>query len=269
MKYALTNMEDQSKEDFGSGWRSEPDPKMNPLAVAYPILFPYGIEKKIGFDEHVQWALQYYDHRFCIHHSFPFIAFSIAQKREALQSVRIQMQQQDFEKDAWAISSVTIADLKQVEKEEATHIPHIFTTSGCVKGSDKLRASYQGQIWGMTLKLCGPSLWITINPNDLHNPIAQIFIGEEIDMDKFLQLQDPYRAAKYFLFFIHAVLSTLFSIEVTKDHVCSSMGILRVISAYYGVVEAQGYTPNSDEMLKLMKTEEFQDRIQAYIKQNI
>jgi hypothetical protein len=43
----------------------------------------------------------------------------------------------------------------------------------------------------MTLKLCGPSLWITINPNDLHNPIAQIFIGEEIDMDKFLQLQVP------------------------------------------------------------------------------
>jgi hypothetical protein len=103
---------------------------MNPLAVAYPILFSYGIggiegnrEKKIGFDEHVQWALQYYDHRFRIHHSFPFIAFSIAQKQEALQSVRIQMRQQDFEKDAWAISSVTIADLKQVEKEEATHIP--------------------------------------------------------------------------------------------------------------------------------------------------
>ena len=30
-----------------------------------------------------------------------------------------------------------------------------------------------------------PSLWITINPSDLHDPIAQIFAGEDIDMDKF------------------------------------------------------------------------------------
>jgi len=216
------------------------------------------------------------------------------------------MRRQDFEQDAWAISSVTIADLKQAEKEEAAHIPisnprvhllrkHVFATSGRVKGSDKLRASYRGQIWGTTLKLCGPSLWITINPNDLHDPVAQILIGEEIDMDKFFATagpdsdhrarniaKDPYGAAKYFFFIIHAVLSALFGIEVTKDHVHSSMGILGVISAYYGVVEAQGrgtlhlhmllwlaHTPNSEEMHEFLKTEEFRDRIQAYIKQNI
>ncbi|KAG2132149.1 uncharacterized protein EDB93DRAFT_1107981 [Suillus bovinus] len=111
MNYALTNLEDKSKEggyavrhsilpvsDFGSGWHGEPDPKLNPLAAAYPILFLYGIrgieghrEKKIGFDEHVRWALQYYDHRFRIHHSFPFFVFSIAQKREVLKSAWIQM----------------------------------------------------------------------------------------------------------------------------------------------------------------------------------
>ncbi|KAG2125704.1 uncharacterized protein EDB93DRAFT_1110038 [Suillus bovinus] len=83
MKYALTNMEDKSElkeggyavrhslmpvSDFSSGQHGECNPNLNPLAAAYPVLFPYDIggieasrEKKIGFNEHIQWALQYYD----------------------------------------------------------------------------------------------------------------------------------------------------------------------------------------------------------------
>jgi len=328
MKYALTNMEDKSElkeggyavrhslmpvSDFGSGQRGECNPNLNPLAAAYPVLFPYGIggieasrEKKIGFNEHIRWALQYYDRRFRIHHSFPFVAFSIEQKREALQSARIQMRRKDFERDAFVINSITIADLKQAEKEEAAHVPisnprvrllrkHVFTTSGRVKGSDKLRASYRGQIWGTTMKKRGPSLWITINPSDLHDPVVQVLVGEEIDMDKFFATagpdsdrraqniaSDPYGAAKYFFFIIKTVLQTLFGIEVTKDRVRTTMGILGRISTYFGVVEAQGRgtlhvhmliwledAPNSNEMHEFLKTEEFQDRIRAYIKQNI
>ena len=30
-----------------------------------------------------------------------------------------------------------------------------------------------------------PSLWITINPHDLHDPIVQVFAGESINMDEF------------------------------------------------------------------------------------
>ena len=196
--------------------------------------------------------------------------------------------------------------MKQAEREEAAHVPisnprvrllrkHIFTSSRHVKGSDKLRASYRGQIWGTTLKKRGPSLWITINPSDLHDPVVQVLIGEEIDMDNFFATagpdsncraqniaRDPYGAAKYFFFIIKAVLQTLFGIEVTKDRVHTTMGILGRISAYFGVVEAQGRgtlhvhmllwledAPNSNEMHEFLKTEEFQDRIRAYIKQNI
>ena len=31
-----------------------------------------------------------------------------------------------------------------------------------------------------------PSLWITINPSDTRDPIAQVFAGEKIDMDDFV-----------------------------------------------------------------------------------
>ncbi|KAF8119739.1 hypothetical protein EV363DRAFT_1145398, partial [Boletus edulis] len=215
--------------EFGMGRGSQPGPKENPLAAAYPLLYPYGIggieEKRdctIGFDEHISWALQYYDRRFRTHHSFPFVVFSIQQKRQALLSARIQMNRRDFEHDAVAISSLTMADLKQAEKEEAEHLPisnprvkllrkHVFTCSGRVKGSDKTRASYRGQIWGTCLRLRGPSLWITINPCDIHDPIVQIFAGEEINMDDFNATlgpdshrrasnvaHDPYAATKYF-----------------------------------------------------------------------
>ena len=75
MKYALTNMEDKSESkeggyavrhslmpvsDFSSDSESGQHKNLNPLAAAYPTLFPYGIggieasrEKKIGFNEHI------------------------------------------------------------------------------------------------------------------------------------------------------------------------------------------------------------------------
>ncbi|KIO01480.1 hypothetical protein M404DRAFT_961993 [Pisolithus tinctorius Marx 270] len=40
-------------------------------------------------------------------------------------------------------------------------------------------------IWGTCLMLGGPLLWLTINPVDLHNPIAQVFAGENIDLNQF------------------------------------------------------------------------------------
>lgn len=63
--------------DFGSP---------NFFEKAFPSLFPYshgGIEADqptpIKFQDHIQWALQYHDHRFHKHETFPFIAFRISQ----------------------------------------------------------------------------------------------------------------------------------------------------------------------------------------------
>jgi len=68
------------------------------LAAAYPALWPYGRglyhaerPQKLSFQEYIRWTLQYHDKRFCIHHSFPFVSFSIEQKQSALLSARIHM----------------------------------------------------------------------------------------------------------------------------------------------------------------------------------
>jgi len=79
MNYALANIFDASKEgsyavrhsmqpinDFSENARQTGN--MNPLAAAFPILFPYGFggieaerQTKVNLRDHARWALQYYD----------------------------------------------------------------------------------------------------------------------------------------------------------------------------------------------------------------
>lgn len=94
---------------------------------------------------------------------------------------------------------------------------------------------------------------MTINPCDLHDPIAQIFAGENIDLDNFMSsmapakdeqaknvARDPYASAKFFHFMISTILRTLFGITVTTYQVHSTRGIFGHLAAYFGVVESQG-----------------------------
>lgn len=95
-------------------------------------------------------------------------------------------------------------------------------------------------------------LWITINPCNLHDPIAQVFCGEEIDLDNFIATAgplkekhakniagNPYAAPKFFHFLIQIILRTLFGIGATPYQVKLRMGILGRVQAYFGLVESQ------------------------------
>ncbi|KIK34584.1 hypothetical protein CY34DRAFT_26824 [Suillus luteus UH-Slu-Lm8-n1] len=307
MKHALMNLDDgvtdneggyavchshRPVSDFGRNQAGGEDlRRMNPLAATYPKLFSFGVggiedtcKKLVGFDEHVRWTLQYHDWRFRTHHSFPFVVFGMEQKRKALQSARIQMRCKDFECDGYIINSITVSDLKQAEKEEAEHR----------KISNPWMCQYCGFRWGTSLCLRGPSLWITINPSDTHNPVVQVFAREQINMDIFFHdagpdsnrraqniARDPFATTKYF-FIIKAVLSTLFQIEVKGNRVHSGMGMLGHVSGYFGIVEAQGrgtlhvhmmiwlrHTPNMHDMHAQLQNEEFRTKIKEYIQQNI
>ena len=64
----------------------------------------------------------------------------------------------------------------------------MFATSSHIMVSGKMRASYRSQIWGSCLWLRPPSLWLTINPMDYEDPIAQVIAGEDIDLDSFMDV---------------------------------------------------------------------------------
>lgn len=302
----------QPVNDFGKQPPEDGD-RPNFFEKAYPCLFPYGVggleadrPVEVAFGDHVKWALKHYDRRFGKHDTFPFVAFGILQRRQALHSAHVQMRRKTFDADARLLSTITVEKLKLVQTKEEKGIPisdpavhllrkHIHATGGRVMASDQARYQLRSQIWSTSIYINPPSLWITINPCDLHDPIAQVFCGEEIDLDTFIATagpskekraqniaKDPYAAAKFFHFIIRAVLHTLFRITVTPYKVTSKMGVLGEVSAYFGTVESQGRgslhlhmllwlkgAPSSVEMHEKLQQAEFRAQVVVYIKANL
>ena len=279
---------------------------------AFPCLYPYGrggLESRrpvaLDFPEHIRWSLQYWDRRFRKHETFPFITFGISQRRQALSSARIQMKLHTFEREAHTVAAITAEKLNHAKAEEECGLPisdetvkalkrHVYATAARVSGTDQARYRLRSQIWSTSTILGPPSLWITINPSDLHDPIAQIFAGEDINMDDFMATlgpdktkrakniaDDPYAAAKFFHFMITTILETLFQVKVTSAQVKSGMGVFGRVAAYFGTVESQGrgtlhlhlliwleHVPSPEEITTLLKTEAFRNRVLAYIRAN-
>ncbi len=299
--------------DFGHA-RGGNDPNSDNLfEKAYPCLFPYGrggIEAdrpvEISFAEHVQWALEYHDRRFRRHETFPFMCFGILQRRQALLSACLEMRRPNFEQEARLLATVTQEKLRvAVEEEQRGHIvsdpviqalrKHVSAAAARVQGSNSSRLQCRSQIFSTTIMKNPPSLWLTINPVDIHDPIAQVFAGADINLDAFCAMMgpdaetraeniatDPYAAAKFFNFIITAILETLFGIEVTKYQVRNRTGIFGRVSAYYGLTETQGRgclhlhmlvwledAPTADEMTARLKSTEFREKVVVFIKTNL
>ena len=164
---------------------------------------------------------------------------------------QVQMNHADFEKEAWFLSIIMAQKLQKASEEEAQGHPitdpaiqalrkHLFTVASRVNRSNQSRIKLHSQIWSTCIMLNPPTLWITINPSDLHDPIAQLFAGKEINMDHFLELKpqgpsadqrayniasDPYAAAKFFHFLIQTILETLFGVRKTDYCVRNQAGI--------------------------------------------
>ncbi|KAH9943739.1 hypothetical protein B0H21DRAFT_823608 [Amylocystis lapponica] len=223
---------------------------------AYPVLFPYGvggIERdravNVPFLEHVQWLLQYHDRRFRTHPTFTFLACGIQQRRQALGSARLQMRRGDFLRDSHILSTITIADLDDAAAQEARGemvtnaavklLKHrVQSTAMKVMGSDAARLALRSQIWSTCIWFNPPNVWVTINPDDLHDPVAQIFAGESIDMDAFVNTAGPdkqrrarniardgYASATFFHYMISTILETLFGVKVVKNSRVESRGV--------------------------------------------
>ncbi|KAG1858506.1 hypothetical protein F4604DRAFT_1882876 [Suillus subluteus] len=124
-------------------------------------------------------------------------------RRQALGSARLQMRCNTFDADAQILST-------KAQEEEEKNCPisdpairllkrHIYATGGRVMGSDH-------KLWSTSIMLNPPSLWITINPCDLHDPIPQVFAATLNPPSKEKRAQnialDPYAAAKFFHFMI-------------------------------------------------------------------
>jgi Helitron helicase-like domain at N-terminus len=92
-----------------------------------------------------------------------------------------------------------------------------------VQRSDESQYSIHAKIWGTSILFNLPILWITINPADTQDPIAQVFYRKDIDLDHFCNTaspdntqrssnitSDPFSSAKFFHFMIQTIVESLF-----------------------------------------------------------
>ncbi|KAJ6620997.1 hypothetical protein B0H10DRAFT_1723852, partial [Mycena sp. CBHHK59/15] len=93
-----------------------------------------------------------------------------------------------------------------------------------------------------------PHFFATVNPADSHNPIAQVFAGQDIDLDKIFHAQDnsgkePNTRAKAMAEnpvagtqFFHLMVTKFFDIILGAKR-ASKIGILGKVKGWYAVVE--------------------------------
>ena len=153
-------------------------------------------------------------------------------------------------------------------------------------GTDESRIKIRGKIWSTTAIRGPPSLWITINPSDTNDPIAQVFTGSDINLDHFVDTDgpdrelrartiasDPYSASEFFHFIINTVLEELMGIKRTGGHqqkINRKEGIFGQVANYIRTMEAQGCgtlhfhtiiwlerAPTVERMRELLLTESF------------
>ncbi|KIK63245.1 hypothetical protein GYMLUDRAFT_123970, partial [Collybiopsis luxurians FD-317 M1] len=120
-----------------------------------------------------------------------------------------------------------------------------------VLATDKSCCSVWAQIWSMITMFNPPSLWVTINPSDMQNPIAQVFCRVDIDLDNFrpevgpnstMQFinvaSDSYAVALFFHFMIETTLETLYGFQKGRHgHPQRTSGMLGLLQGYIGMVE--------------------------------
>ena len=237
------------------------NPKL--LTGLYPTLFCYGLGApedqsrpvQINLKEHIRYLLSYNDRRFETNHSFIFVVFNLLQRRDACFHAQLIASKPYFQSSADEIQSLNSNDIELVLKNTAKKIytsgpnsklnkllQHLKTIGGRVMGSAYSRVALRTQIHSLIYYEGLPSLFVTINPADIHSPVALYFAGIKLDLDniQYEQLMDAYRRAE--IVASHPVATAKF-FHVLITNILNTMivgGVLGPIKAYFGTVESQG-----------------------------
>ncbi|CAF5058209.1 unnamed protein product, partial [Rotaria magnacalcarata] len=161
-----------------------------------------------------------------------------------------------------------------------TLMKHIRVVGGHVMGSSHSRSALRTKIHSLCFNVGLPSLFVTINPADIHSPVALYFAGVDLDLDKILPetLGTSYERAKTIA--THPVATAKFFNCLIKSILKSLVlgGILGPTKAYFGTVESQGrgslhlhlliwlnhdFTPT--QLKQQIQNEDFRQKLLAYL----
>ncbi|RDB21373.1 hypothetical protein Hypma_011904 [Hypsizygus marmoreus] len=305
-----------ARVDETTGQRYDGGPSdANHLLGTFPVLFPYGVggfevgrPDNVPYESHARWALQYADRRFRKDLHFVFQVFGVIQKRRVCRSASLQVKSKSFVHHQTQLKTLKPKDLLEASREETRRVPfsnsavqalrtQLTAVRGRIPGTDESRTSVRSKIWGTTVMQNPANLWVTLNPSDTHDPIAQVLAGAEVDLDQFNATigptatqrsvniaNDPYASARYFHTIIRIILEEVFGVKngIHAHKITRKEGIFGMVNSYIGTVEAQGRgslhlhmliwlkdSPTSAEMKAALQLDTFRDRIRAFIGANV
>jgi hypothetical protein len=249
------------------------NPSLFPMI--YPCLFPYGIggfenagrSSKLSLKRQIKHLFSMADRRFQEHYSFLFTAFNILQRRAVLLHSSLKVQKSKFDSIAAEFATVSPEAVHIVserigrgdfstahtdeERKVLSLMKQVKVVTSHVPGSSAARIVMRNEMRALMMDRGLPSFYVTINPADVFNPLVKFLAGSEIDIDNmlpeevpnyweqsFLVAQNPAIAAKFFNVYMKAFISAVLGYD--PKHKNLEGGILGVVKAYYGCVEAQG-----------------------------
>ncbi|PPQ66487.1 hypothetical protein CVT26_011176 [Gymnopilus dilepis] len=256
----------------GTGNRMIPDFN-NPsiLTWLFPHLDPWGIggfhEKrrkiKISLDEQLSHLLNSEDTTFERDPEFPFVLYNMGIKSKVSCIVRFQVSKEQQLRVVSDLDSIDMNELKALavaleknpsyrpqdpgQKKILSLLQKVTMSTHSLPGSNGYKLAMRRNVRAIINAKGIPTLFITLNPSDVHNPIVRIFGAEEADVDTISQGEDiqswrrriyaaknPSACAKFF-----DLMITTF-IDVVLGYGKDQPGLYGYCEAYYRVVEAQG-----------------------------
>lgn len=243
--------------------------------LLYPTLFPFGCggfelqRRSIHLDmgAQVQHYLKLADRRFQRHRTFLFVCFNMLQRRAVTLHAKLKVARAGFQAFSTSLYSVSEEDLMTALSEanrtskDGLFVPtndaqriiqrllnEVQLVSQKVPGTSGARIAMRNEIRGMMMNVGLPSLYVTINPADVYNPVVRLLAGEEIDIDDILPnehstywdqakavAENPCLGAKFFDVYIRAFLSFILGYS-SSDEKRRMGGIVGVVKGYYGCV---------------------------------
>jgi hypothetical protein len=271
--------------------------------------------------EYAQHVMNIADPRFRQHAVFPFALFNVTQRHQVLsstsQSVRMGTLLEMRKHLAYLTGPVlkqALRDLEQAERQNGfatlesvedddarsalkNMLHQLNTISGRLPLSNKSKRAARFEIHALIQRFDAPDWWITINPSDLHSPLAIHFTGVTIDFGdddsgfptglpsaaarRILAAQNPVAGARFGFRLLDAFIKCLLNFRLDpadyKDPADTS-GILGKTRAHAfnpehtdrGTVHFHGFVwlkhkPSPLQFRALMSNPDFRKRLLRYL----
>ncbi|THV01806.1 hypothetical protein K435DRAFT_654566 [Dendrothele bispora CBS 962.96] len=240
----------------------------NPKLFGYlwPTLFPYGVgmmennedrsNDSIGFRNidmktHVAHLLQSGPNcRFQTHLSFIFVMGNLIQRRQTSFNAKLAVKRSWFPRVEALLNQITESTQLIFQKSAAKLVQYVNYVAEHIPGSMTEIQNMCEEMFSIVNTDGLPHIFLTLNPTDTNNPIAQVLAHRGINLDKFfhdlkpgaenlerssLMAHNPIAGAEFF----HTSVTNLLEILLGTKRV-NKKGVFGEVCIYYGVVEAQG-----------------------------